>query len=494
MRRLITALGMLAVGVLLCSALAAPAGQQPVAKPAEKKETAPATHKVAKENFKIELTLKGSFEAVQMHELVYRPKQWSGMQVLDAVPAGTVVKKGQELLKPDLEKIDKALKDLETEHALSELTYRQSEIEYSYAMRLMEMDFEQARLAMKMAEDDLEKFLSKDKAFTDKMAHFQVRNAKNNLEYAKEELKQLEKMYRAHDMTEETEEIVLKRQRNTVESAEFFVKTAENRRDDTIQIELPRRERSMRESVERQAIAMKRLEATRPLQVEQKKLTFEKSKYERSKANERLQQLKADRAAMMVTAPIDGVLFYGRCVKGKWGNAASVAEKMRRGGGSIQAEEVFMTVVQLRPLQIQSSVEEKQVQHLKPGQTGVVTVTAFDDARFTAKLEKVANVALSAGSYDVTLTVELGDDAPAVMPGMECSVKLTMYHNKEAVVVPSGSIFSDEDNEAKRYVWLPASAGGQPQKQFVKTGKSNGGKTEILDGVKAGDTILSQKP
>jgi multidrug efflux pump subunit AcrA (membrane-fusion protein) len=504
MRRLIClALGLLAMAGLFVAALAAPAGQQPTAtKPAaadkdkdkEKKETAPATHKVTKENLKIDLTIKGVFEATQMTELVYRPKQWSSMQVLEALPAGTHVKKGESLLKPDLEKIDRAVKEMETEHALSELAYQQADIEYGYSQRLMEMDFAQATLAKKQNDEDLQKFLEKDKAFLEKMAKFQVRNAANNLEYAKEELKQLEKMYRAHDMSEETEEIILKRQRNQVEASEFFLKMSENRRDDTLQIDLPRRERAMKESAERQNISFERLQKTRPLLVEQKRLAYEKSKYDRNKANERLQQLKADRAAMLATAPCDGILYYGRCVKGRWVNASSIAERMRRGGGSIQPEEVYMTIVQLRPLQIQGSVEEKQVQYLKAGQTGVVTTTAFDDARFQAKLEKVATVPLNPGSYEVVLSVTLGEDAPAVMPGMECSVKLTTYHKKDALVVPSGSVFTDEEDETKKYVWLPAEKGGKPEKRTVKTGKTHNGKTEILDGLKEGDSILQNKP
>jgi HlyD family secretion protein len=496
MQRLIFALGILAVATLLAGNLTAPAQQPAPTKPTtpDKKDATPATHKVTKENFKIDITLKGVFEATQMTELVYRPKQWTSLQVLEAVPAGTMVKAGEPLLKPDLEKIDKALKDLETDHALAELGYKQSDIEFTYGQKLMELDFKQAELAKKMADEDLQKFLTKDKAFNEKMAHFQVRNAANNLEYAKEELKQLEKMYRSKDLTEETEEIILKRQRNQVETAEFFLKSAENRRDDAITIEIPRRERAMKESAERQDIAIKKLQDTRKLQIEQKLLAHEKMKHERAKADERYQQLKADREAMLVKAPCDGILYYGRCVKGRWNNASSVAEKMRKGGGSIQPEEVFMTIVQLRPLQIQSSVEEKQIQYVKPGQTGVVSTPAFDDARFTAKLEKVANVPLNPGTYEVVLSVTLGEDAPPVMPGMDCSVKLTVYHKKDALVVPSGSVFSDEEDETKKYVWLPGDKGAKIEKRYITAGKTSGGKTEILDGLKEGDSILQQKP
>lgn len=497
MRRLILVLGIPTFALVLYGTLAAPARQQPAdtTKPADKKEAAPATVKVTKGHFKIDHSFKGVLEPVEMTELVYRPKQWSsGMQVLEAVAPGTQVKKGDSLLKPDLEKIDKALKEMETDHKMAELAFKQAEVDYSYTQRLAQMDLAQAELSKKMAEDDYKKFLEKDKVFTEKMVQFQVRNANNNLTYAKEELRQLEKMYKANDLVEDTEQIIITRQKNQVESAEFFLKTAENRRDDTLQIDMPRRERGMKDSLDRQAISLERLQRTSEYQLQQKKLAFEKATREREKSTERLEQTKADRDAMLVKAPCDGVLFYGRSVKGRWTNASSVADKFRKGGSSISNEEVYMTIVQMRPLQIQASVDEKTVQQLKAGQMGSVTLPTFDDLRLTAKLEKVALVPLNPGTYEVVLSVNLPEDAPRVLPGMDCNVKLITYDRKDALTVPSGAVFTDEEDETKKYVWIPAATGGKPEKQHVKTGKSHGGKTEILDGLKEGDSILQSKP
>ena len=50
------------------------------------------------------------------------------------------------------------------------------------------------------------------------MANFSVKSADNMLAYEKEELRQLEKMYKADDLVEETEEIVLKRAPATTSS------------------------------------------------------------------------------------------------------------------------------------------------------------------------------------------------------------------------------------------------------------------------------------
>ena len=51
---------------------------------------------------------------------------------------------------------------------------------------------------------------------------------------------------------------------------------------------------------------------------------------------------------MTVHAPADGFVYFGRCERGHWSAAATAAQKLHK-GGSIVADEVFMTVVAPRP-------------------------------------------------------------------------------------------------------------------------------------------------
>ena len=88
-------------------------------------------------------------------------------------------------------------------------------------------DLERALLQVKMkAQDDGTLYGS----VTASVVCDVVKKAKDYLEYQKEELRQLEKMYGADDLTEETEEIVLKRQRDAVELAIFSLQRARTSR------------------------------------------------------------------------------------------------------------------------------------------------------------------------------------------------------------------------------------------------------------------------
>ena len=98
-------------------------------KPAAEKEAAakPATHKVKKGPFRVEVDLDGIFEAQNQSELFVRPQEWAGLSVLKAVEHGAAVKQGDLVLVFDTEKIDRAIVDLRTEVQLDELALKQAE-------------------------------------------------------------------------------------------------------------------------------------------------------------------------------------------------------------------------------------------------------------------------------------------------------------------------------------------------------------------------------
>src|SRR5262249_47933094 len=148
------------------------------------------------------------------------------------------------------------------------------------------------------------------------------------LEYAKEELRQLEKMYRSKYLTEETEEIILKRQRHQVETAEFGLKTATIRSDQVLKLDLPRKAVTLREDAAKHAVSLEKAQHTLPLTVNQKRLSLSKLKYDNERTTERLQKLEKDHDAMTIRAPADGIIYYGRSQHGQWATAGMVAAKL----------------------------------------------------------------------------------------------------------------------------------------------------------------------
>ncbi len=471
-------------GPPLPAAVDASGGSQTAAKPA--------TVKVEKGPLHVEVAAKGVFEAEEMTEVVLRPEVWTSFQVLKAIEHGTPVKKGDVLLTLDPDKLDRALRDLEADRYLSDLSLKQAEEELAAAEKLLPLDVAGAELAKKYADEDLKRYMEVDRPMIEKGMQFLAKSSADLVEYAKEELRQLEKMYKAKDLTEETEEIILRRQRNELEAAQFKLKDAEWMRDRTLNVTLPRRDQTVNETAQKQAITLEKAKATLPMSLAQKKLSLDKLRYEKGKAAEKFKQMQSDRELLTVKSPADGIVYYGKCSRGQWTTSSSMAEKLHR-GGSVMPEEVIFTVVKPRPLIARATIEEKDLHFVKKGMTGKASAAAFPDLKLPVTVSNVAGVPLSAGSFELKLTVNLPKDAESLMPGMTCSIKLAAYHKDDALTVPVSAVFTDEGDEDHPYVYV-AGKDGKSEKRGVTIGKKTASKAEILQGLAAGDEILAEKP
>lgn len=457
--------------------------------PATQAAKSPESVKVEKGKFSIDVTTKGVLEADDTEEVSIKLEAWTGMTVQSAIPHGSPVKKGDVLVKLDMEKFNKAIKDQDIDRELSDLAFKQAEAEFKTSQKLLPLDEAVAKQAFDYSQEDYKRFVEGDLPLMKRNAEFTAKSAKNFLDYASEELKQLEKMYRADDIKEETEEIILRRQRDTVESARNNMLNSEKRSADQLKYELPRRELSMKEANDRTKLNYEKSQIVNPAQVRQKQLAFEKTKIDRTKAIEKFDNMKADGDKMAhIVAPCDGVVYYGKCTKGVW-NSSSVESKLQP-KGSISSEEVFMTIIKTSKLSVRASIDEKDRPAIKVGESVKVTPTILPDQRLAGSVASISAAPIS-GSFEIRC--KLNDIPEGLMAGMTCSVKIKGYVKEDAVTLPSTAVTFSEDDDSW-VVYLPAEGQGKPAKTQVKIGRRSGDKVEILDGVKEGQSVLKDKP
>jgi hypothetical protein len=89
-----------------------------------------------------------------------------------------------------------------------------------------------------------------------KSVEYSLKYAQFTLDYEQEELDQLEKMYEADDLTEDTEEIILKRQRNSLDFAKFNLEQTKQYCDEILDVRLPRADILIKESLDRAALEL----------------------------------------------------------------------------------------------------------------------------------------------------------------------------------------------------------------------------------------------
>ncbi|HEY4761661.1 MAG TPA: hypothetical protein VIH42_13865, partial [Thermoguttaceae bacterium] len=358
------------------------AADKPAAdKPAKESSTPAApTYTVKREPFKIQIELDGLFESREMSEIVLHPEEWSTFPVAEAVEHGTRMKKGDVLITFDSEKIDRAIDDLRAEQRLAEVALKQAEDQLAVLEKTTPMDLEASQRAQRIAEEDQKQYLEVGRPLRIKMSEFQLKVAKQSLEYQRQELEQLEKMYKADDLTEETEEIVLKRQRDAVERAEFNAQREEVEYDQSIKYQVPRTDEQIKETAKRKTLTRDKDQVELPLALENQRLEVKKQKVQLQRSKERLKNLLADQKLMKITAPCDGYVYYGRCQRGKFTEIAAMTEALGRGDNA-PPHRVLMTIVEPRPIFIHATLAEEHLQHVRKDMDGTAAPAGYPDIK-----------------------------------------------------------------------------------------------------------------
>ncbi len=459
------------------------------AKPAaETKADVPAAKTVEKRPFRIVVELEGVFEGEESREIMLSPEQWSQLTVVEAAPHGAHVRKGDVILEFDTEKIDRAIAELRADVKLSETSLRQAEERLRALEKFTPLNLESSRRAAKVAEEDREFFFDVARPLSVKAAEMRLKMARANLEYQREELRQLEKMYKADEITEETEEIVLQRARDALEQAEFSAEVAEISHDFAMRFAIPRKEEQVRESTKRAILGWEKNEVLLPLELQKQRLELEKQRRQREKSNEKLENLLADREDMKVRSPAEGIVYYGQLTRGKPANAESM-ENMLRTKSAVPPNQVVMTVVSPRPMLVRAALPEKDLHDLRPGLKGTAVPTGYPDLNLPVEIDRVSDIPIAPGKFDGRLMVHLKGKTKLLMPGMTCKVKLVPYEKREAIVVPPGVIVTDEWDEDKKFVEV-LDKNEKPRRRRVTVGRKTKNKVEILKGLKQGDKVV----
>jgi multidrug efflux pump subunit AcrA (membrane-fusion protein) len=305
-----------------------------------------------------------------------------------------------------------------------------------------------------------------------------------------DELDQLEKMYEADDLTEETEEIVLKRSRNQVDFAKFSLESTKLNVDEILNVRLPRNDIRIKESLDRAELNLARAKTALAVDLNKARYELEKQKQARTKSLDRHVKLLADRDLMEIKAPVDGVVYYGQCIDGNWADMAAMIKKLEP-HNSVSSGTVFMTIVDPRPMHVLAVAGEEKRPDLAVGQTTKITPPADASEPLAGKVASVSTVPVASGKFAVDFDLT-GSELPEwIVPGVSCKLKVTTYDKSDALAVPKKAVHTDEEDEDVKYAWLvdPDDADARAQRRDVKTGKTSGDDVEVLKGLKQGDVI-----
>jgi HlyD family secretion protein len=447
----------------------------------------PPLHTAASAVIKVKAQFDAVVEALETEPIKFAPKSWMDLTVIEAVTHGSRVKKGDLLVKLDLDKLRDQIEDLEADRPAGTLALELAQAELDNLRQTTPQKLDTAKRAQRNAGEDYAYFETTGRPNREKGAKFMVKSSEQRLLGANEELKQLEKMYRADDLTEETEEIVLKRQKFAVEAAEFGLQNSREYMEREFKTAIPREYETLKNAKRDQELALSLAEFSLPKTLSKKQLDFEKLKRDQQKAEKKLNDLRYDVDNLAQRAPFDGVAYYGVCENGKWTTGAMMSKKLVP-GGKLMPNEIVMTIVNTDKLRLRGTVQEADLGHYTVGLKGEATPVSTPNNKHPVKLDDVTLVPMPGGGFDAT--VSFRDKQVRLLPGMNCKVAFTGIEKRVTVAVPKAAVFSDA---ATKFVYVQKNDGSN-EKRTVKTGDSDDSLIEITEGVSDGDKVLLKKP
>src|SRR6202140_1307189 len=217
-----------------------------------------------------------------------------------------------------------------------------------------------------------------------------------------------------------------------------------------------------------------------------------------------LEKAKADLDHCTITSPIDGVVISGNVDVGQ-----TVA-------ASLQAPIIFTIANDLAKMQIDANVAEADVGGVAIDQDVDFRVDAFPSRTFHGQVVQVRNAPITVQNV-VTYDTVIGVSNPdlKLKPGMTANVSILIAHRDNVLQIknaalryrpadatptearstsassPSGARPSGgrERRSGERTVYVLS--GGRPKPTQIRTGISDGISTEVLEGLKEGDRVIT---
>ena len=147
----------------------------------------------------------------------------------------------------------------------------------------------------------------------------------------------------------------------------------------------------------------------------------------------------------------------------------------------------FVTIVDLNRLEIYAYVDETDIGKIKPGFDATFTVDSFPDKDFNGKVTAIYPKATIQDNVVYYITV-LSIENPEGKLKPDMTVNATIYLNKRdnVLAVPNKSI---KREGGKKVVTVLEN--NKPVQKAVKTGWKDSAYTEIVEGLKEGDKIVT---
>jgi RND family efflux transporter MFP subunit len=154
-------------------------------------------------------------------------------------------------------------------------------------------------------------------------------------------------------------------------------------------------------------------------------------------------------------------------------------------GNAIQPNSAAFKITRMDTLHAHIYVPERDIHKLAPKQAATLVVDAWPDRSFRGAILRV-NPVVDAATGTVKVTVAMAGSQGELKPGMFGRVEILYDRRESAVLVPKDAVLTED---AAQSVFVVTA--GKARRRPIKVGYSDNANYEVLEGLKAGDEVVT---
>jgi membrane fusion protein, multidrug efflux system len=203
-------------------------------------------------------------------------------------------------------------------------------------------------------------------------------------------------------------------------------------------------------------------------------IQFLEAKANKEALEKRLAAAQAQLEMSQIRAPFGGIVDR---ILGKVGELSSPGMELIR-------------LVNMEKMEVSAEVSENYLNVIKPGQNVKIEFPSTGKA-IDARISRAGNI-INPGNRTFRVVCQLDNRAETIKPNMVAVVEFMDYQNPEALAVPSVIVKTDVQGNSFLFT-VDTAENGRPvaQKTIVKPGRTMADKTEILEGLQAGQLVVT---
>lgn len=151
---------------------------------------------------------------------------------------------------------------------------------------------------------------------------------------------------------------------------------------------------------------------------------------------------------------------------------------------------LVMTIGDIDEVFVRGRVDEADVGRVRVGQPARITVETFRDRTFEGTVRRIAPIGVerdNVTTFEVEVTIK--NPGRELRANMTANAEIILSTHPSALIVPENAVIYDAERRAYVDLLAPGERTGR-RRVPVRLGVSNGTRTQILDGVREGDTLV----